>query len=48
MCVFDGIVPNLAAALLAQADVERRMWELARARAISALSAALPGGSITY
>jgi hypothetical protein len=41
--VFDGIGPNLAAAL-EQADEERRMWELAGAMVISALSAALPGG----
>jgi hypothetical protein len=46
-CVFDGIGPNLPAAL-AQAGEERRMWELAGAKAISALSAALPGGQITY
>jgi hypothetical protein len=37
-CVFDGVVPNMAACL-SQADEERRVWELAGAKGISFLMA---------
>jgi hypothetical protein len=40
-CVFDGAAP-CSAACLAQADEERRMWELGRAKGISFLMAQLP------
>jgi hypothetical protein len=39
--VFDGAAPCWVACL-AQADEERRMWELARAKGISFLMAQLP------
>jgi hypothetical protein len=37
-CVFDGVAPNLDACL-AQADEERKVWELAGAKGISFLLA---------
>jgi hypothetical protein len=40
-CVFDDIAPS-STACLAQADEERRMWELAGAKGISFLMAQLP------
>jgi hypothetical protein len=40
-CVFDGIAPNLVAAV-SQVDEERKFWELAGARGISYLMAQLP------
>jgi hypothetical protein len=41
--VFDGIAPSLVAGL-AQADEDRKMWELAGAKGISFLMAQLSGG----
>ncbi|GJM91702.1 hypothetical protein PR202_ga08105 [Eleusine coracana subsp. coracana] len=40
-CVFDGISPSLAAALV-QAGEERYLWELAGAKGLSFLTALLP------
>jgi hypothetical protein len=40
-CVFDGVAPSSAASL-AQANEERRMWELAGAKGISFLMVQLP------
>jgi hypothetical protein len=39
---FDGIAPSLAAAM-AQAEEEKRAWELAGAKEISFLVAQVPG-----
>jgi hypothetical protein len=41
-CVFDGAAPSLAI-YLAQAEDERRIWELIGAKSISFLVAQLPG-----